>query len=198
MFTVLSLVASTFASPAASPLQPALRPPVVRLSNMANGAAADTEVFPPMNQDVVVVASRVTAGAAMDVVRYGYRLVGASEECDAGMPHVATLWKETDGVRQATRAFYIQGAPDAPQRVISLPIAESIHLERGESLVMTVELMREGEVSMCMVASSQGPTAPNAQYISMDEEIHHWVSFSSLGIDASMDMAATAILSPRR
>lgn len=198
MFTVLSLLASAHAAPVVAPIQPSLRPPMVRLSHMPNGAAADIEVFPPADQDVAVVASRVTAGAAMDVVCYGYRLVGASEECDAGMPHVATIWKEADGRRLATRAFYIQGAPDAAQRSISLPIAQPIHLERGESLVMTVELVREGEMSLCMAASSHSQTALNAQFMSMDAEIQEWVSFSELGIGAVMDMAATAIPSPRR
>jgi hypothetical protein len=34
--------------------------------------------------------------------------------------------------------------------------------------------------------------------MSMDAEIQEWVSFSELGIGAVMDMAATAIPSPRR
>lgn len=197
MFTVLSLLASAYAAPFAAPIQPALRPPVVRLSNLAKGAVADTEVFPPMDEEVVVVASRVTAAGPMDVVRFGYRLVGASAECDAGMPHVATISKEVNGVQQILRAFYIPEAPDAPQRSIALPISQAIHLERGENLVMTVELMREGELSMCMAASSQSPSPVNAQYISLDEENHHWLNFSTMGIDASMDMYAVAIVTPR-
>ncbi len=86
ILTVLAAAAFAPSALAAAPVNPVA--PII-LSVMEPGLRPDTEVFPPADTDGMVVAARLAAGQTdFDVRTISYDLVGASEECDAGLPHI--------------------------------------------------------------------------------------------------------------
>ena len=196
MFTVLlALVAS---SPAA-PVVPASPTGPVRLSHLPAQTRTDIALRPPQDSEGIAVASRLVAPAPMDIQRISYRLVGGHADCDAGMAHTAMVWKESNGDPQPVQGFDVREVPDSAQRVVTLTFPQPIHLERGQALVMGVELLRDGDLAMCMAASSQAPSRPVGQFLSLElGPAYQWQSFSTVGLAMTLDMVAAGVYSPLR
>jgi hypothetical protein len=72
-----------------------------------------------------------------------------------------------------------------------IPLSRPIRLEVGESLFVAVELVRDGDVGMCIAGSSEMPLDTMRQLVSATLETPFaWSSFESAGISAAVDIQA--------
>jgi hypothetical protein len=186
---LLSLLATARAAPIG------VLVPNVRLSHQASLAHA--ELRPARVSKGIAVTSRVVAGEPMDLQRLSYRLVGGREDCDAGMAHTAVVWKESGGVQQAIQGFHVSEVPDAAQRAVSLAFQRPIHLDRGESLVVAVELLRDGDLAMCMATSNALPSPTEAPSTDL-EPAYRWQTVAAVGLPLTLDIRASGVYTARR
>jgi hypothetical protein len=192
--------------PPKAPLPDNLRPPRIpsftHMSLLPAGATVDTEVAPAIGTGGEFFAVSLLAGrTAVDVFSINYHLIGGTKQCDAGLEHRVQIRKESplDGVVSEWQPYLIPEAEDMDDRRVSLSLRESIHLQPGERLAVAVQLVRDGDTSMCLAASSTNPFSEGHQFIAMSRTISYgWMSFEEAGIEGTLAIGATARLRPPR
>jgi hypothetical protein len=186
---ILTVLAAAFSTSAAAA-------PSVVLSIVPEGAENDTEIFAPEGSEGQVIAARLSAGeSAFSVRAVSYELVGSSDACDAGIGHLVRIWKSAALSPAASlrggQVFEVPEAVDGYARQVVIPLSRPIRLEVGESLFVAVELVRDGDVGMCIAGSSEMPLDTMRQLVSATLETPFaWSSFESAGISAAVDIQA--------